>query len=52
MTALGGRDVEGTLSAVRRDLTGFPGLKTHEADGEYCRDFPNVACLDRMGLDG
>jgi hypothetical protein len=34
MTALGSQDVKRTFSDTRRDLTGLPGAKTHEAVGK------------------
>jgi hypothetical protein len=39
MTALAGREVDRTFSAVRRYSTGLPGLKTHEPGRE---DFPEL----------
>jgi hypothetical protein len=38
MTALVDHEVKRTFSALGRDSTGLPGLKTHEAGG---KDFAN-----------
>ena len=42
MTALVEREVKRTISDVSRFSTGLPGLKTHEASGQYLAEFDDV----------
>ena len=49
MTALGGRDVKRTFSAVAEICTGLPCPKTHEGRSEQIGQFGNTS---DVGFDG